>query len=1157
MKYFYFKSLTALLMLISTSLFSQTNNKLKSIANEYTYNSDGQINYIKLNKDYSLIETNAEGFLNSFVLGNSDVTAKKIKSENDNLGYRHTKYQLYYKSLPVNNSLIIVHSLKGNVISINGDLTATKKPINTVNITEQVALQFALKKVNAKKYKWENKAEEQHMKQALNKPDFTFFPKGDLILHTKQISAVKSSIYYAYKFTIYAELPLYKANIIIDAQTGIILEEQNLICNADLPATVATKYSGTQTLTCDNNAPSSYRLRETARGLGLETYNMQNTTTYSATDFTNATTSWTTVNVDQAARDAHWGAEMTYDYFLGTHSRNSIDNAGFKLLSYVHYDVNYNNAFWDGIRMTYGDGNGSVFTILTALDVCGHEITHGLTENTANLIYSYESGALNESFSDIFGTLIENYGRPTNWDWKIGQDMTPSAQGIRNMSNPNLFSDPDTYLGTFWATGAGDNGGVHTNSGVSNFWFYLLSQGGSGTNDISNAYNVTGISKASAAQIAFRALTVYFTPTTNYIAARGYAIQAAKDIFGNCSNEVKQTTNAWYAVGVGPAYTTSVTSNFVANTTTYCNLPSTVNFNNTTLNANTYNWDFGDGGVSAATNPAHTYTSVGTYTVKLKANGCLSTVDSIIKPSYIVISIPNSPLTNGNAICGSGTVALSASGTAELYWYASPSPTGTPINIGNNYVTPNISSNTTYYVVNTSTNASVFGAPTSSAIGAGGNYNTAGQFDIFDVLQGSVLKSVVVYASVAGNRTIELRNSANALITSTIVTIPAGASTVNLNFTLTPGTGYRLGLGAASAINLYRNSAGAVFPYNIGGLVSVINSSAGAPYFYFFYNWQVQKNSCKSLPIAVTATVNNPPILIINSPTICSGQNVNLNASAATSYTWSTGANTSSIIVNPFTTTTYSLIASNGIACNSSLSTTVTVTPNPTVTVNSATICVGQNANLTATGATSYSWSSGQTTNTVALNPNTTTSYTVYGTDGMCTSESNANIVVNPLPIIGITVSNTIACLSDGLVILSGAPAGGFFSGLGVNGSNFNPSTGVGNYFCLYSFTDSNNCFASDSANIIVAECTGIKTNVNSVSFLMYPNPANNYFIINSTTTSEFKLIVTDALGKLILEKKFISNAEKINISQFAKGIYFIEVKDFSNTAYRSKIIKE
>src|SRR5690606_14769688 len=136
------------------------------------------------------------------------------------------------------------------------------------------------------------------------------------------------------------EEPLYRANVFVDATKGTILDEQNLICTADVPGIAGTKYSGTQTITCDQNG-SVYRLRETQPGQGIETYKMGNTSSYTNTNFINSTTTWTwnTGHPDQGASDAHWGAEKTYDYYWNLHNRNSINNQGHKLLSYIHYQT--------------------------------------------------------------------------------------------------------------------------------------------------------------------------------------------------------------------------------------------------------------------------------------------------------------------------------------------------------------------------------------------------------------------------------------------------------------------------------------------------------------------------------------------------------------------------------------------------------------------------------------------------------------------------------------------------------------------------------------------------------------------------------------------------------------------------------------------------
>lgn len=853
------KNLFIAALFVSVQLIGQSNSKLIPYVSEYNYDSNKKLNFVKFKETHQVAEDEATDFLNMMLFSNPSVKVSLIKDEVDFIGWRNKRYGITVNGIELSNKMIIAHCVNGKMVSVNGDISDATTFTGQFLLSEATALQKALSKVNATKYKWENKSDEEHTRRVLNQPDFSYYPKG-----VKTYIEIKGKLVAAYRFNIYAEVPLYRANVFVDATTGAILDEQNLICTTDIGGTALTKYSGTQTITCDQVTPTQFRLREVARGLGVETYNMNNTTTYSSTDFTNTSTAWTsTVTFQQVATDAHWGCEMTYDYYWQKHNRNSIDNGGFKLLSYVHYSTNYNNAFWDGQRMTYGDGNGTTFTPLTALDVCGHEVSHGLTSATGNLTYANESGALNEGNSDIFGTCIENFGRPSNWDWKIGKDITPNNLGIRDMQNPSAsaYTDPDTYQGTYWYTGTADNGGVHTNSGVYNYWFYLLTAGGTGTNDISNSYTVSGIGMQNAAKIAFRALTIYYVPSTNFANARLLTIQAAKDLFGACSNEVIQTTNAWYAVGVGAAYVpAAINPNFNSASTNYCTLPANVTFNNTTANGVSYVWDFGDNSAtSTATNPVHSYTANGTYTVSLVATGCLSNTQSIVQPAYITVNSPALPTTTGAATCYSGSLTLSASGGTLMNWYASPSST-TVINTGNSYTTPNLTTTTTYYVVNTVTNAAVSGGLLTNT--GGGYLANQAHYLTFDMIQSGTIVSAVVYAQNTGNRTFELRNSANAIITSTTINLTTtGANTVNLNFQVPVGTGYRLGLNASSVADLYRTNTSVSFPYNIGGVVQLTGSSAGPGSYYWYYNIKVRKDNCVSPAVAVTASINPAPTI--------------------------------------------------------------------------------------------------------------------------------------------------------------------------------------------------------------------------------------------------------------------------------------------------------
>lgn len=811
-------------------------------------------------------------FLQSLLLGENGGELKQISKESDHLGFTHIRYQVSFNSIPVFGKILVAHLKDHKLQSINGELFAFAAPTAVFSISEASALRFAIAKVGAKKYKWENKEEEQFMAKTLNDPTFSYQPKAEkvFLLHN-------GTLHSAYKFNIYAEEPLYRGDVFVDASTGKILNELNHICTVNTPGTAATKYSGTQTITCDF-ANNQHTLRETVRGLGVETYNLFNTTNYALNNFTSTTSTWSLSAFDQGALDAHWGAERTYDYYLNVHNRNSINNAGFKLVSFVHYSTNYQNAFWDGQRMTYGDGGGS-YKIFTALDVCGHEISHGLTSNTSNLMYQNESGALNESYSDIFGASIENFARPTNWNWKIGEDLTNSGNGLRTMANPNQFGDPDTYGGTNWYTGTADNGGVHTNSGVSNYWYYLLTQGGSGTNDLGNTFSVTGIGFNSASRIAFRALTVYYTPTTNYATARLLSIQAAKDLFGDCSNEAIQTINAWHAVGIGNKFTPGVIgSDFKADAQNLCSLPATVNFTNLTPYATSYVWNFGDGSpVSTASNAVHTYTAGGTFNVKLKAVGCNNLSDSITKPSFITINIAPSPQLSTVIACVNLPATLTATGNNNVQWFDSPG--GNIIGTGTTITTPLVNSPVTYYAANAIPNTSVSGGMPSPT---GGGYLTSNTpYQIFDVVQSGTLNSVVVYAGGPGTRTVELRDASNQVLYAIPFPLTAGANTLQLWIPLQVGTNYRLALSPGNS-NLYRSNLGVNYPYSIGGCVNITGSNAGQTTYYWFYKWVVTREDCLSPLVPVTVVPKTVPAVSMNAiPPACLDDQITLSGTPA------------------------------------------------------------------------------------------------------------------------------------------------------------------------------------------------------------------------------------------------------------------------------------
>ncbi|MDA7558749.1 M4 family metallopeptidase, partial [Flavobacteriaceae bacterium] len=509
---------------------------------KFNISQTGEPNSIIFKNSTQIRPSQVDMLFNEILKISKEDDMRLLSSKEDNLGFKHDKYTQYFNNIQVEFATYTIHSKNGKVTSMRGDYFNVKGVKTRPNISKTSAFNEAISHVNAKAYVWDNDLEAKALEYQK--------PTGELVVFPV-MSNINDVPRLAFKFDIYAQDPIYRADVYIDALTGEFIFENKKIHHADVSATGQSLYNGNVSFTADNSS-GPYRLRQTVDGGGIQTFDMNNGTNYgSASDITSNSTSFNSPTGVQA----HFGAEQTHKYFSQQHARNSYNGNGAVIRSYVSYNNNYVNAFWDGSRMTYGDGDGVNYGPLVSVDIVGHEITHGVTEYAANLVYSYQSGALNESFSDIFGESIEKFATGTN-DWLMGDDIGAGGSGgaLRSMSSPNIYGDPDTYLGTNWYSGSGDNGGVHYNSGVQNFWFYLLTVGGSGTNDIGDAYSVTSIGMDKAAVIAYRNLTVYLTTNSQYSDARDGAIQSAIDLYGSGSIEEIATTNAWYAVGVGEEY---------------------------------------------------------------------------------------------------------------------------------------------------------------------------------------------------------------------------------------------------------------------------------------------------------------------------------------------------------------------------------------------------------------------------------------------------------------------------------------------------------------------------------------------------------------------------------------------------------------------------
>ncbi|BFU44437.1 M4 family metallopeptidase [Krasilnikovia sp. MM14-A1004] len=305
---------------------------------------------------------------------------------------------------------------------------------------------------------------------------------------------------------------------------------------------------------------STYQLKDPERG-DTYTVDMNNRRFGKGTLFTDADNAWGTgalSNRQTVAVDAQYGVAETWDFYLETFGRRGIAGDGKGSYNRVHYGSGYNNASWSDtcFCMTYGDGDGSTYGPFASLDVAGHEMTHGVTSRTAGLVYSGESGGLNESMSDIFGTLVEFYSNNAKdpGDYLIGENIALSHQPLRYMDDPSK----DSRSAKCWSSTV-KNLDVHYSSGVGNHAFFLLAVG-SGTHTVGgvtytsptcNNGTVTGIGNAAAGAIFYKALTTYMTSNTDYAAARTATLNAARDLYGTGSAQYSATAAAWSAVSVG------------------------------------------------------------------------------------------------------------------------------------------------------------------------------------------------------------------------------------------------------------------------------------------------------------------------------------------------------------------------------------------------------------------------------------------------------------------------------------------------------------------------------------------------------------------------------------------------------------------------------
>jgi Zn-dependent metalloprotease len=472
----------------------------------------------------------------------------------DKDGTQHVRYDRTYRQLPVLGGDFMVHLTPNG--SYRGADRATRAPISLTTIVPKVSAPKAtdlavnaLRAANLGDTLKQVKARPQLIVDALHGA-----PKLAWRTDAVGLDSLGNPV---------------ARTVLTDARTGAQIDAWDSI--ETVTGDGKSLYSGTVPLETTLSG-SSYQLKDPTRG-NTYTGDAEGKTDLCffgicfsrapATLFTDADNHWgsgTTADRASAAVDAQYGTNETWDYYKNVQGRNGIGGDGKGSYNRVHYGSNYNNAFWDDscFCMTYGDGDGTTFGPLVALDVAGHEMTHGVTSKTAALTYSGESGGLNEATSDILGTMVEWYANNSSdpGDYLIGEKIVKPGFGkaaLRFMDKPSKDGNSADY----WSSSVG-NLDVHYSSGVANHFAYLLAEGSgaktiNGVSYDSPTYDgstVTGIGRDKVGKIWYRALTVYMTSSTNYAGARTATLNAAKDLYGAGSTEYNAVAAAWNAVNV-------------------------------------------------------------------------------------------------------------------------------------------------------------------------------------------------------------------------------------------------------------------------------------------------------------------------------------------------------------------------------------------------------------------------------------------------------------------------------------------------------------------------------------------------------------------------------------------------------------------------------
>ena len=451
---------------------------------------------------------------------------------------KHLKFQQIRNGLPIIGAYCFLHTKDDEVIKSHGIVYPDQNIAAEASVSVNDAIDIA----------------EQHIfNEFLQKKEINLCQDFDQVEWSKcyidvDYPKITNNLALAYEIILECNsraIPI-KRKLFIDAMTARVIFSTNLIKNHGVPGRGQSNYYGEVSFIHDSLAPNKFQLADSTRGNGIIVKDVDTRYVVQG-DKAN----WPyQLPLDRSAIDVFYATQKYYDFLKSRFNRNSLDGHGFRLNANVKQFL-FNNAYWDGLETSFGGGDCHSYNPFTYIDIVGHEFTHGLIQLTANLDYYEESGALNESISDIFGKALEYEVHSQTFSWNLGGKVSKdSTSFFRSMRNPNDQMHPKYYKGKYWEDSGFFGIDLHVNNGVFNFWFYLLSEGKNAVNEKNVRYDVKKIGIDKALSIVYHALVNYMLPSTNYVKMREYTLEATKDLYGENSFEYNQVLEAWKAVGV-------------------------------------------------------------------------------------------------------------------------------------------------------------------------------------------------------------------------------------------------------------------------------------------------------------------------------------------------------------------------------------------------------------------------------------------------------------------------------------------------------------------------------------------------------------------------------------------------------------------------------